>query len=150
MYSNIFRSFYPFISLLMCNDDPQVQLWAVWAIHHVCTKNREWNFNNLLVIFIHIYCYIQEDNGVMDKTMGEVYCFLKTEHSDACSLAGASSLSRSLENAPNFLLIMKCRFGVCFSVLILRIRKFLIRLTIVFMITLCFKELIASLNTSEA
>ncbi|KAL1117386.1 hypothetical protein AAG570_004712 [Ranatra chinensis] len=34
-----YRSFYPFISLLACNDAPQVQLWAVWAIHHVCTKN---------------------------------------------------------------------------------------------------------------
>lgn len=34
-----YRSFYPFISLLTCNDAPQVQLWAVWAIHHVCTKN---------------------------------------------------------------------------------------------------------------
>ncbi|XP_014245907.1 protein zyg-11 homolog B-like isoform X2 [Cimex lectularius] len=34
-----YRSFFPFISLLSCNDVPQVQLWAVWAIHHVCTKN---------------------------------------------------------------------------------------------------------------
>lgn len=34
-----YRSFYPFISLLTCYDAPQVQLWAVWAIHHVCTKN---------------------------------------------------------------------------------------------------------------
>lgn len=34
-----YRSFYPFISLLTCNDAPEVQLWAVWAIHHVCTKN---------------------------------------------------------------------------------------------------------------
>uniref|UniRef100_A0A0K8SZW5 Protein zyg-11 B n=1 Tax=Lygus hesperus TaxID=30085 RepID=A0A0K8SZW5_LYGHE len=33
-----YRSFCPFISLLSC-EAPQVQLWAVWAIHHVCTKN---------------------------------------------------------------------------------------------------------------
>lgn len=34
-----YRSFHPFISLLTCTAAPQVQLWAVWAIHHVCTKN---------------------------------------------------------------------------------------------------------------
>lgn len=34
-----YRSFHPFLSLLQCYDAPQVQLWAVWAIHHVCTKN---------------------------------------------------------------------------------------------------------------
>uniref|UniRef100_A0A1B6MT34 Uncharacterized protein n=1 Tax=Graphocephala atropunctata TaxID=36148 RepID=A0A1B6MT34_9HEMI len=34
-----YRSFHPFLSLLQCYQAPQVQLWAVWAIHHVCTKN---------------------------------------------------------------------------------------------------------------
>lgn len=34
-----YRSFHPFLSLLQCYEAPQVQLWAVWAIHHVCTKN---------------------------------------------------------------------------------------------------------------
>lgn len=36
-----YRSFHPFISLLACSEAPQVQLWAVWAIHHVCTKNAQ-------------------------------------------------------------------------------------------------------------
>ncbi|XP_075228477.1 protein zyg-11 homolog B-like isoform X2 [Lycorma delicatula] len=36
-----YRSFHPFISLLKCTDAPQVQLWAVWAIRHVCTKNAQ-------------------------------------------------------------------------------------------------------------
>lgn len=36
-----YRSFKPFFSLLRRDMDHQVQLWAVWAIHHVCTKNRE-------------------------------------------------------------------------------------------------------------
>uniref|UniRef100_A0A1B6DCA2 Uncharacterized protein n=1 Tax=Clastoptera arizonana TaxID=38151 RepID=A0A1B6DCA2_9HEMI len=36
-----YRSFHPFISLLTCTAAPQVQLWAVWAIHHVCTKNAQ-------------------------------------------------------------------------------------------------------------
>lgn len=34
-----YRSFKPFFSLLRIEMDYQVQLWAVWAIHHVCTKN---------------------------------------------------------------------------------------------------------------
>ena len=33
------RSFKPFFPLLNCHDAPAVQLWAVWAILHVCTKN---------------------------------------------------------------------------------------------------------------
>ncbi|XP_011312713.1 protein zyg-11 homolog B isoform X2 [Fopius arisanus] len=34
-----YRSFQPFFPLLRCNEANPVQLWAVWAIHHVCTKN---------------------------------------------------------------------------------------------------------------
>ncbi|GLV36988.1 uncharacterized protein CBL_02179 [Carabus blaptoides fortunei] len=34
-----YRSFYPFFPLLKCPMDYPIQLWAVWAIHHVCTKN---------------------------------------------------------------------------------------------------------------
>ena len=34
-----YRSFNPFLPLLRCNYFPEVQLWAVWAIHHVCSKN---------------------------------------------------------------------------------------------------------------
>lgn len=34
-----YRSFKPFFPLLRIEVDYQVQLWAVWAIHHVCTKN---------------------------------------------------------------------------------------------------------------
>ncbi|XP_025074864.1 protein zyg-11 homolog B-like isoform X3 [Pogonomyrmex barbatus] len=34
-----YRSFQPFFPLLRCTDAYPVQLWAVWAIHHVCTKN---------------------------------------------------------------------------------------------------------------
>lgn len=36
-----YRSFHPFFPLLECEDVYAVQLWAVWAIHHVCTKNRK-------------------------------------------------------------------------------------------------------------
>ncbi|XP_018566006.1 protein zyg-11 homolog B-like isoform X2 [Anoplophora glabripennis] len=35
-----YRSFKPFFPLLRTDMDYQVQLWAVWAIHHVCTKNQ--------------------------------------------------------------------------------------------------------------
>lgn len=34
-----YRSFRPFFPLLRTDADHRVQLWAVWAIHHVCTKN---------------------------------------------------------------------------------------------------------------
>jgi len=42
-----YRSFQPFFPLLRCTDAYPVQLWAVWAIHHVCTKNRKLK-NNVL------------------------------------------------------------------------------------------------------
>lgn len=34
-----YRSFKPFFPLLKVGVDYRVQLWAVWAVHHVCTKN---------------------------------------------------------------------------------------------------------------
>ncbi|XP_013407895.1 protein zyg-11 homolog B [Lingula anatina] len=34
-----YRSFHPFFPLLQCGSPSEVQLWAVWAIHHVCSKN---------------------------------------------------------------------------------------------------------------
>ena len=34
-----YRSFKPFFPLLQPKQEEAVQLWAVWAIHHVCTKN---------------------------------------------------------------------------------------------------------------
>lgn len=34
-----YRSFRPFFPLLQCYEAPAVQLWACWAIQHVCTKN---------------------------------------------------------------------------------------------------------------
>ena len=34
-----YRSFTPFFPLMAVNQEYSVQLWAVWAIHHVCTKN---------------------------------------------------------------------------------------------------------------
>lgn len=36
-----YRSFLPFLQLLNCFEAPAVQLWATWAIHHVCSKNRK-------------------------------------------------------------------------------------------------------------
>ncbi|KAM7287261.1 protein zyg-11 homolog B [Ixodes scapularis] len=34
-----YRSFNPFFPLLHCYTAYEVQLWAVWAMHHVCSKN---------------------------------------------------------------------------------------------------------------
>lgn len=36
-----YRSFKPFFPLLSCTDAYPVTLWATWAIHHVCSKNRK-------------------------------------------------------------------------------------------------------------
>lgn len=36
-----YRSFQPFFPLLKCSHAYPVQLWAVWAIYHVCAKNRK-------------------------------------------------------------------------------------------------------------
>ena len=33
------HSYKPFFPLLVPKQEEAVQLWAVWAIHHVCTKN---------------------------------------------------------------------------------------------------------------
>lgn len=38
-----YRSFKPFFPLLRKSMDREVQLWAVWAIHHVCTKNGKYS-----------------------------------------------------------------------------------------------------------
>ncbi|UJR31306.1 hypothetical protein I4U23_018804 [Adineta vaga] len=35
-----YRSFKPFIPLLHCTQIPVVQLWAIWAIYHVCSTDR--------------------------------------------------------------------------------------------------------------
>merc|ERR1719411_1313534 len=34
-----YRSFTPFFPLMAVEQEYSVQLWAVWAIHHVCSKN---------------------------------------------------------------------------------------------------------------
>ncbi|XP_021353883.1 protein zyg-11 homolog B-like [Mizuhopecten yessoensis] len=46
-----YRSFKPFFPLLRCFSVPTVQLWAVWAIQHVCTKNGD------------RYCLMLEEEG---------------------------------------------------------------------------------------
>ena len=33
-----FRSFNPFVPLLHCSM-PAVQMWALWGMHHVCSRN---------------------------------------------------------------------------------------------------------------
>jgi len=35
-----YRSFKPFLPMLNCTQIPVIQLWAVWAIHHVCSTDR--------------------------------------------------------------------------------------------------------------
>ena len=55
-----YRSFSPFFPLLRC-DITEVQLWSVWAMQHVCTKNGEslscWNQIPGFVTGIPYFCY---------------------------------------------------------------------------------------------
>uniref|UniRef100_A0A6A7FX02 Protein zyg-11 homolog B-like n=2 Tax=Hirondellea gigas TaxID=1518452 RepID=A0A6A7FX02_9CRUS len=37
-----YKSFHPFLPLLHYSDCPQVQLWALWALHHVTVKNSKY------------------------------------------------------------------------------------------------------------
>nr|XP_014350031.1 PREDICTED: protein zyg-11 homolog B [Latimeria chalumnae] len=43
-----YRSFNPFFPLLECFSTPGVQLWAVWAMQHVCSKNAA-RYCNMLI-----------------------------------------------------------------------------------------------------
>jgi Zyg-11 family protein len=47
-----YRSFSPFFHLILCYEAPQVQLWALWAILHVCSKNGE----NLCIYIFTTFC----------------------------------------------------------------------------------------------
>ncbi|KAL1415662.1 hypothetical protein MTO96_029082 [Rhipicephalus appendiculatus] len=53
-----YRSFNPFFPLLRCNTSCEVQLWAVWAMHHVCSKNPK------------RYCTMLRDEGGIDVLQG--------------------------------------------------------------------------------
>ena len=44
-----YRSFRPFFPLMGVNQPKAVQLWAVWAVHHVCSKNREHSISHFVV-----------------------------------------------------------------------------------------------------
>ncbi|ELW65449.1 Protein zyg-11 like protein B [Tupaia chinensis] len=46
-----YRSFNPFFPLLGCFTTPGVQLWAVWAMQHVCSKNRMYQKRELCFSF---------------------------------------------------------------------------------------------------
>ncbi|KAK7504037.1 hypothetical protein BaRGS_00004769 [Batillaria attramentaria] len=69
-----YRSFSPFFPLLDCFDTPSVQLWAVWAIQHVCTKNGD------------RYCPLLQEEGGVDKIHR-----LMTTHAAESSLSQISS-----------------------------------------------------------
>ena len=48
-----YRSFCPFFPLLQRFDLPQIQLWAVWAMRHVCIKSSK--LCSPLYTYIHLY-----------------------------------------------------------------------------------------------
>lgn len=69
-----YRSFKPFFPLMRREMDYPIQLWAVWAIHHVCTKNPS------------RYCLmLREEKGV--EYLVDLHEDPKT-HEDIQSLAG--------------------------------------------------------------
>ena len=62
-----YRSFNPFLPLMRCDSAPEVQLWAVWAIHHVCSKNSSRYCDMLLqpetlALFKHMMLSAQQQN----------------------------------------------------------------------------------------
>ncbi|XP_025110002.1 protein zyg-11 homolog B-like [Pomacea canaliculata] len=69
-----YRSFSPFFPLLDCFDTPSVQLWAVWAIQHVCTKNGD------------RYCPLLQEEGGVDR----IHRLIMTHNADS-SLSQISS-----------------------------------------------------------
>ncbi|XP_035739277.1 protein zyg-11 homolog B-like [Vespa mandarinia] len=74
-----YRSFQPFFPLLRCSDAYPVQLWAVWAIHHVCTKNPK------------RYCsMLTREGGV------ETLKYLEETHTENTTHPNLQSLCRSI------------------------------------------------------
>ena len=53
------RSFNPFFPLLECFHTPGVQLWAAWAMQHVCSKNGETQIRShtkpVVILLLHIW-----------------------------------------------------------------------------------------------
>ncbi|XP_017762696.1 PREDICTED: protein zyg-11 homolog B-like [Eufriesea mexicana] len=74
-----YRSFFPFLPLLRCSDAYPVQLWAVWAIHHVCTKNPK------------RYC------SILVREIGvEMLKYLENTHTEHTTKPNIQSLCRSI------------------------------------------------------
>ena len=74
-----YRSFQPFFMLLRSTDAYPVQLWAVWAIHHVCTKNPK------------RYCAILIREGGV-----ETLKYLQTTHTEHTTQPNLQSLCQSI------------------------------------------------------
>ncbi|XP_012140071.1 protein zyg-11 homolog B isoform X2 [Megachile rotundata] len=74
-----YRSFHPFFPLLRCSDAYPVQLWAVWAIHNVCTKNPK-RYCSMLI----------REGGV------EILKYLESTHTEQTAKPHLQSLCRSI------------------------------------------------------
>ncbi|CAK9828911.1 Protein zyg-11 homolog B [Anthophora retusa] len=73
-----YRSFQPFFPLLF-SDAYAVKLWAVWAIHHVCTKNPK------------RYCSM-----LIKERAVEILSFLQIAHTEHTTKPNLQSLCRSI------------------------------------------------------
>uniref|UniRef100_A0A8C1UT96 Zyg-11 homolog (C. elegans) n=1 Tax=Cyprinus carpio TaxID=7962 RepID=A0A8C1UT96_CYPCA len=74
-----YRSFNPFFPLLKCFQTPGVQLWAAWAMQHVCSKNGEIGTKNptlsepkdfLCCEFYFLYCLHECSGAVLQHVTG--------------------------------------------------------------------------------
>lgn len=74
-----YRSFKPFFSLLRCSVAYSVQFWAVWAIHHVCTKNPK-RYCSMLI----------KEGGV------EILRYLERTHTEHTTQPNVQSLCQSI------------------------------------------------------
>ncbi|KOC67396.1 Protein zyg-11 like protein B [Habropoda laboriosa] len=74
-----YRSFQPFFPLLRCFDAYPVQLWAAWAIHHVCTKNPK------------RYCSM-----LIKERVVEILKYLESTHTENTTKPNLQSLCQSI------------------------------------------------------
>ncbi|CAF0853800.1 unnamed protein product [Adineta ricciae] len=80
-----YRSFKPFIPLLHCTQIPVVQLWAIWAIHHVCSTDRA------------RYSQIIREEKLYDLIQQIYHDSLSSDHSDTFTINLLNSILQLLK-----------------------------------------------------
>ncbi|CAF3632366.1 unnamed protein product [Rotaria socialis] len=80
-----YRSFKPFLPLLHCTQIPVIQLWAVWAIHHVCSTDRA------------RYIRIMREEKLYDLIQKLYFDQISSDHCDKSTIQLLNSILHLLE-----------------------------------------------------